>query len=136
MVVKSVYLRVSRTSSQFCLPAESAFTYFLFLEEPGTTSTIQLYPGVTKSVPGHLNTMASIDLDSESKTTTSRADVYSGQTLQLDKEDEQEDNPANGATIETQVTSEYPQGHRLVFIVVAIILTILLASLDQVSDRL
>lgn len=72
-------------------------------------------------------------MDSEKTWTDPGAKDGSPATPPSEKENEIEVGPKEGETTEDSVTSEYPQGLRLFFLVLAIVFSVFLMALDQVS---
>lgn len=78
--------------------------------------------------------MASVDLKPENRSSDSKTDVDVGSTLQLDASVKEECVTTEEAADEAEIEIEYPHGLHLFLIMVAVLLAILLVSLDQVSN--
>lgn len=78
--------------------------------------------------------MANLDLNPENRRSSFGVDVDVGLNLQPDTVIKQEDITSQGATDETQIATEYPHGIRLFFVIVAVLFSVLLVSIDQVSN--
>ena len=72
--------------------------------------------------------MANLDLNPENRRSSS------GSTLQPDTVIKQEKITGEGATDEAQIATEYPHGIRLFLVIVAVVFSVLLVALDQVSN--